>query len=100
MHLSLRAKLGASLGVLMLGFAVVIVSGSLLERRVDHQLSLIRERYIPQLALGPALDREFEALRRSLQDSVAALDADELEATHLRKEHLLSQLAGGKQLLT
>ena len=100
MQLSLRAKLTASLGVLMLGFAVVTVLGALLERRVDRQLSLIRERYIPQLALGPALDREFELLRRSLQDAVAALDAEALEATHARKDRLLSQLSGSKRLLS
>lgn len=99
MRQSFRAKLLGILGVLTLGFAVLIGVSSLVEQQVEQNLTLIQERFIPLIALGPKLDHQFERVRRGLQDAVAAQDVDALIATERDKASMLSTLAAARAVM-
>src|SRR5881392_2941027 len=97
MHLTFRTKLALVVGAAAAAFLVLIVSGTLSERRVERQLAVLQERYLPKVELGPQLENHFEALHRGLQDAVATQDADTLTATRQALLRFLDQLAAARQ---
>ncbi len=91
MRLTFRAKLTVIIGIAALALALVTIVGAASARRggVDHDA--VQRRYLPKIEFGPQLEADFERLRRSFQDAVAAHDKDallgtqELEASFLRR---------------
>ncbi|HEV3188845.1 MAG TPA: hypothetical protein VGY54_00035, partial [Polyangiaceae bacterium] len=73
-------------------FITLIVTGSLVAKRVDQQLATIQGRYLPKVELEPQLESQFERIRRAFQDAVAIRDTDGLAATGELKRRFLEQL--------
>jgi CheY-like chemotaxis protein/signal transduction histidine kinase/HAMP domain-containing protein len=94
-----RTKLMAILATTTAAFVVLIVVSTLLERRSARQLALIAEQHIPQLELGPRLEREFEHLRQGLQDAVAAQDMEALQATSKSQESCLTTVSQASKVI-
>src|SRR6185369_660695 len=97
MHLTFRTKLVLLVGAAAAAFVVLIVVGTLSERRVERQLEVIQARYVPKVELGPQLDNSFEHLRHALQDAVATQDPDTLARTRQALSHFLDQLAAAHE---
>jgi CheY-like chemotaxis protein/signal transduction histidine kinase len=95
----LRAKLLLILGIASLAFAVLIVSSSLTEDRVERQLGLIARHHVPQLEVGPKLEAQLERLSRGFQDAVAAQDLQRLEDLHAVRDALFVELDRAKALI-
>ncbi len=89
---SFRAKLLAIVGATALAFVLLTLTNTLIEQRVARQLEVVQEHYVPKLTLGPALDGQFERLRRGFQDAVAAQDTELLAATRALKDGLIERL--------
>jgi CheY-like chemotaxis protein len=100
MQLKFRTKLALLVGAAAAAFLVLIVVGTLSERRIERQLSVIQERYVPKVELAPQLENSFEQLRRSLQDAVATQDPDILAATRQSLLHFLDLLASARDAVT
>ena len=96
MHLTFRTKLALLVGAAAAAFLVLIVVGTLSERRVERQLGVIQARYVPKVELGPQLQNSFEHLGRGLQDAVATEDPDTLAATRQSLLQFLDQLAAAR----
>jgi CheY-like chemotaxis protein len=96
MHLTFRTKLALVVGAAAVAFVVLIVVGTLSERRVERQLAVIQERYVPKVELGPQLENQFEHLRRGLQDAVATQDPEILGGTRQALDQFLQQLAAAQ----
>jgi signal transduction histidine kinase len=92
MRLTFRAKLTALVGIAAVALLLVIVVGSTAARRVQAQLEAVQQYYLPRVELGPTLEGDFEQLRRSFQDAVAARDKDALASTVELKSTLLRTL--------
>jgi signal transduction histidine kinase/DNA-binding response OmpR family regulator/HAMP domain-containing protein len=92
MRFTFRTKLIAIVAINALALIVLILSSSLLSRRVDLHLGVIQEQYLPKVGLRPHLKRQFERIGRGLQDAVAAADRDLLSSTREVEQALLAQL--------
>jgi signal transduction histidine kinase len=90
--LTFRAKLTLIVAVMAVGFLLDIVMGSLSSRRVEQQLTTIRERYMPMVALEPTLEAQFDKIRRNFQDAVASKDTEALGATASLEAELFERL--------
>jgi len=99
MRPSLRSKLLAIVGTAAGAFLVLIVSSMVIAQRADVQLANVRDRFLPKLEVGPVLTQEFEHLRRSIEDAVAARDADALAATHTALDEFLAKLAAAPRAI-
>src|SRR3954470_11751081 len=96
MNLTFRTKLSLLVGAAAAAFLVLIIVGTLSERRVERQLATIQVRYVPKVELGPQLENSFEHLGRGLQDAVATQDADTLAATRQSLLQFLEQLSAAR----
>src|SRR5258708_14387647 len=92
MRLTFRTKLMTIVAIAAVAFITLIVTGSLVAKRVDQQLATIQGRYLPKVELEPQLESQFERIRRGFQDAVAIRDADGLAATRDLKARFLEQL--------
>jgi signal transduction histidine kinase len=92
MRLTFRAKLMTIVAIASVAFITLIVTGSLVAKRVDQQLATIQGRYLPKVELEPQLESQFERIRRAFQDAVAIRDTDGLAATGELKRRFLEQL--------
>ena len=99
LSLSLRAKLIAVVGIAAFAFLVLITASTLIGRQTEHELTTIQKTLLPKVELAPRLDAQFERLRRSLQDAVAAFDPEALARTSEVKDSLVEQLAAARQAL-
>jgi CheY-like chemotaxis protein/HAMP domain-containing protein len=100
MRLSFRAKLNAIVGTAAFALIALMVAGAITSSRTEDRLADIQQRYLPKLELGPKLEGEFDRLRRSLQDAVAARDADAVTATRDLEDKFLADLAASTPALT
>ena len=94
MRSSLRSNLLAIVGTAAAAFLVLIISSMVIAQRADEQLANVRERFLPKLEVGPLLEKQFEHLRRDIEDAVAARDADVLAATRKDLDDFVAQLIG------
>jgi CheY-like chemotaxis protein/signal transduction histidine kinase len=99
LRFSLRVKLLAILGVASAAFAILIVTSSLTEEKVEHQLGLIARQHVPKLELGPKLEAQLERIARGFQDAVAAQDLQRLEEMHGIRDNLLADVASARELI-
>ena len=81
MRFSFRSKLMLVVGATAVAFVLLIASGRVMDREEERRLSDLQGRLLPKLELGPLLDADLQALRRGIQDAVAAQDVDDLEQT-------------------
>jgi CheY-like chemotaxis protein len=56
----------------------------------------MRDQYLPQLELGPALESRFDTLKRGFQDAVSSTDLEALEGTQQLKARFLDRLAASR----
>jgi PAS domain S-box-containing protein len=95
-RVTFRTKLLAIVGVAAATFGLLIVSSSIIAERVERQLSVIQERYLPKVVLKPQLEGAFDRLRSGFQDAVSAHDSDALAATHPLRDRFLEELSAAK----
>ncbi|HEX3598465.1 MAG TPA: response regulator [Polyangiaceae bacterium] len=92
MQATFRSKLMLIVGTTVLAFLLVTLGGVLIGAREARELADIEGRLVPRLELGPKLGAEFERLRQSIRDAVAAQDMDGLEAASAIKNELLERI--------
>ncbi len=100
MRFSLRTKLMTILGIASAALAILIVTSSLTEEEVEHQLALIAQRHVPKLELAPKLEGQLERIHRGFQDAVSAQDPQTLEETHGMRDELLVRLTAAGALIS
>jgi len=96
---SLRARLLLIVGVAALSLLVTLVGSALIAARQTSDVRDVEQRLVPKLALGPELEGEFERLRQTMQDAVAAQDAVALEATSERRNHIFDLISSARTLI-
>lgn len=92
MRLDLRAKLMTIVGSAAVALIIVMVVSIVTTRRVSTQLTRIQDHHLPKLELQPKLTAQFDLLRRTFQDAVAARDLDALGRAREVEAVLLQQL--------
>jgi signal transduction histidine kinase/CheY-like chemotaxis protein/HAMP domain-containing protein len=68
-------------GATAVAFVLLIVLGRVIDLEEERRLADLEGRLLPKLELGPQLDADLQAVRRSIQDAVAAQDTEDLERT-------------------
>src|SRR5262249_48823709 len=96
MRVSFRTKLLGIVGTAAAGFVLMIVVSSFISARAERRVTGIQELYVPKIELGPKLESQFEKISRSMQDAVAAHDADALTRSREHVDLFLSQLDAAK----
>jgi len=81
MRVSFRAKLLAIVGAAAVALLMLAVADAVITWQVESRITVLHQRYLPRVELGPKLSSDFVKLTRGLQDAVAARDTDALEAT-------------------
>ena len=81
MNGSLRARLLLIVSTAALALLVMLVGSAVIAAQQNRDLQDVEQRLVPKLELGPKLQGEFDRLRQSMQDAIAAQDAPALEAT-------------------
>src|SRR5262245_9020714 len=66
----------ATVAIAALALLVVVVVSTVTASQVTDDLLSIRDQYLPKVGLRPRLETHLERVGRSLQDAVAASDAD------------------------
>jgi CheY-like chemotaxis protein len=99
MRFTFRTKLMVMMAAAALAFVVLVAGTRMIATRNQNELETIQQRYLPKMDLGPRLEADFEHLRRSFQDAVAAHDLDALAATRELKNGMIEQLAAGRDFL-
>jgi signal transduction histidine kinase/CheY-like chemotaxis protein/HAMP domain-containing protein len=99
-QLSFRTKLTLIIGTTALGFVLMLGGVALSAHRQGLELQDVERRLVPKLELGPRLQFQFEQLRQSLQDAVAAQDLQALEGTRDKKNELLRLTAGASEVIS
>jgi signal transduction histidine kinase/CheY-like chemotaxis protein len=99
MFSTFRAKLIAIVGVATVAFSITIGVSAIINQRVGEQLGAIQQRFVPKMEIGPQLEAQFEQLRRTLQDAVAARDGDALDGTRDQYDGLMQRLAAAHDVL-
>jgi len=99
-RLSFRAKLVAIVGTAAAALVILIASSIAISSRTEHALATIQDSHLPRLRLGPELKAEFERLKRSLQDAVAARDIEAVSATQAVLDDFYRTLAAAGGVVT
>jgi signal transduction histidine kinase len=92
MRWTFQQRLRAIVLVTTLTLATMALFDVITVRRMEADLNAIERSYLPLLDLGPAVETGFNNLSHSLQEAVAAQDAEALLATVTRKDELLARL--------
>jgi CheY-like chemotaxis protein/HAMP domain-containing protein len=79
LQLSLRTQLVAVVLMIVVAFCSLLLVSMLLGYRQGRGIEDVERRMVPRLELGPQLRSEFEHLRQSMQDAVAAQDPAALD---------------------
>lgn len=93
MRFSFRAKLTLLVTIAATAFLLLLGAGALIDRRVEREVTTIRDRYLPKIALGPELQAQFERMQRGFQDAVTIRDRDALAATKGLRTKFLDRVA-------
>ncbi|HEV8246426.1 MAG TPA: HAMP domain-containing protein, partial [Polyangiaceae bacterium] len=100
MQLTFRAKLLLIVGTATLALVLVVGGSSLIASQQARDLADVEGRLVPKLELGPRLESEFDHLRQSLQDAVAAQDSAALDAGLAAKDKMFALVNSGTGALT
>jgi len=99
MKLSFRAKLMSVVALATVVFALVLGVYAWIGAHETRALDDVEGRMVPKLELGPRLESQFERLRQSMQDAVAAQDPVALDASlQLRNEFIATVSSAGPAL--
>ena len=99
MTLSFRAKLMSVVVLATVVLALVLGVYAWLGLRGARDLDDVEGRMVPKLELAPRLESEFEHLRQSMQDAVAAQDPPALDASiQLRNDFIATVSSAGPAL--
>ena len=93
------SKLIAVVATIAFAFVILIVTSAYISRSVQRQLERIEQEYVPKIALGPTMKRQFEELSRGYQDAVAAHDLEALARTDKSKDALQAPLETARGLV-
>ncbi len=96
MRATLRFKLLGIVGVSAACFIALIAVDTASRARSERELRVIRDTHVPRLEQGPRLNAQYERVRRSMQDAVAAQDREALAATDAAKEEFLRDLRAAR----
>jgi signal transduction histidine kinase len=99
MRFTFRAKLLTIVVPSALAFVILILAQSILTGRMRSQVTKIQSQYIPIIEFGPKLETDFEHLRRSFQDSVAAQDREGLAKALDIKNKLIAEVAEARAVI-
>lgn len=100
MKLTFRAKLTAIIVLMTLAFGSVLVISTWLGWREARALEDVEGRMVPKLELGPRLEAQFEHLRQSMQDAVAAQDPAALDESIQQRNAFIASVSGAGPALT
>jgi phosphoglycerate-specific signal transduction histidine kinase len=93
MRISFRSKLLAVVATATLAIVALVLTSTVISRRVEGHLGDIQRRYLPKVGLRPQLEAQFERIQRGFQDAVAANDSELLARTAGLKQQFLQRLA-------
>jgi CheY-like chemotaxis protein/HAMP domain-containing protein len=96
---SLRARLLLIVGTAALALLIVLVGSAVIGAQQTRDLRDVEQRLVPKLELGPKLEGEFDHLRQSMQDAVAAQDAPALEATLESRNHIFDLIGSAHDVI-
>lgn len=99
MRLTFRAKLVLIVAAALISGLSATVASALLGLQQNRDLADVENRLVPRLELGPRATAEFTQLRRSLQDAVAAEDANLLSDSAVIRKTLLARIDSAGQAL-
>jgi CheY-like chemotaxis protein/signal transduction histidine kinase len=100
LKLTFRAKLTSIILLTTLAFGSVLLISSWLGWREARDLEDVEGRMVPKLELGPRLESEFEHLRQSMQDAVAAQDPAALDESIQLRNAFIASVSGAGAALT
>ncbi|HEY3500937.1 MAG TPA: response regulator [Polyangiaceae bacterium] len=100
MDLSFRTKLKAIVVATTLAFVSVLLLNGWLGYRQARSLEDVESRMVPKLELGPRLEAQFQRLRQSMQDAVAAQDAAALDESIRLRNELIGSISSAGAALT
>jgi hypothetical protein len=97
--ITFRDKLILVAAPALVALAAVVAVSRVIAVQQAADLTDVEERLVPRLELGPKLESEFQRLRRSVEDAVAAEDKVGLEATRALEGELLALVESSKGAL-
>ena len=100
MKLTFRAKITSIILLTTLAFGSVLLISTWLGFREARDLEDVEGRMVPKLELGPRLESEFEHLRQSMQDAVAAQDPAALDESIAQRNAFIATVSGAGPALT
>ena len=92
MRWTFQRRLSSIVGLTVVMLLVVVVVDLLSVRQTRLELAAIESQYVPLLDLGPAVQADFAAVNRRLQEAVTAQDPEAQEEALALKDHLLQRL--------
>src|SRR6187549_1474914 len=95
-NLRMKYKLLVLPAFAILGLTIVMISASYFNSRADHELQLVRRGYYPSVQLSRDVEDAVVTLQRSLQDGVAAADANAINDTAKIHQQVLARIDAGK----
>jgi CheY-like chemotaxis protein/signal transduction histidine kinase len=93
LNLTFRAKITAIILLTTLAFGSVLLISTWLGWREARALEDVEGRMVPKLELGPRLESQFEHLRQSMQDAVAAQDPAALDESIQQRNAFIATVA-------
>ncbi len=100
MKLTFRAKITSIILLTILAFGSVLSISGWLGWREARDLEDVEGRMVPKLELGPRLESEFEHLRQSMQDAVAAQDPAALDESIQQRNAFIATVSQAGPALT
>src|SRR5690242_7908693 len=99
MAFSFRAKLMSVVALAAVAFIVTAGVYAWIGARQTTDLEDVEGRLVPKLELGPRLESQFERMRQTMQDAVAAQDPAALDASlQLRNDFIATVSSAGPAL--
>ena len=93
MKRTIRTQLFATALVAALALAVILISGRVVDSRVNREIETIRTKFVPKLGLANRLETSFEKISRTLRDAADTNDPELIAEATRHKGELLEQLA-------
>jgi CheY-like chemotaxis protein/signal transduction histidine kinase len=100
LQLSFRAKLTSIVVITTVAFAAVLLVYAVVGYRETLDLNDVESRMVPKLELGPKLESQFEHLRQSMQDAVAAQDPAALDDSIRQRNEFIAAVSSAGSALT
>jgi CheY-like chemotaxis protein/methyl-accepting chemotaxis protein len=100
LQLSLRKKLIAIVALIVVSLCAMLLVSLGLGLRQAQEIQDVESRMVPKLELGPRLQSEFEHLRRSMQEAVAAQDPAALDDSIRERNAFIGTVSSAGPALT